>query len=362
MKSPHRKDAATAKQSNARARTSTDSIEPSIPDRIQAAKPKVLTGMKEYQVLANLTSEFKLRGPLGQVAPMLGLAGETGAILDAHKRYLRTNLDWRTNRERIREELGDLLWYIAAVATSVNLDLGDVAQHNLERTRDIYPGEPMEKLLAQVPVLDVGALTTERFPRKLAIYFSEKTDAFGSDEAELVLHSAEPNAFRNGPLQLKGKRQGFLVGEALGDPLTDNSRRKDGYRYHDALHLGFMAVIGWSPVMRYLLALRRRSNKETERDEDGPRAQFAEEGLAAVLSRLAPKRMGFLDEQSIDGYVIDIAKAAAADTEAAAMPGWLWRRAICEGFKAMDALNSNRGGCILADLDARKLVYSKDPT
>ncbi|MGH3907348.1 MAG: nucleotide kinase domain-containing protein, partial [Pseudonocardiaceae bacterium] len=41
--------------------------------------------------------------------------------------------------------------------------------------------------------------------------------------------------------------------------------------------------------------------------DDGARAIFAEEGLAAVLSRLAPRRIGFLSETSVDGEVIEIA-------------------------------------------------------
>jgi hypothetical protein len=133
----------------------------------------------------------------------------------------------------------------------------------------------------------------------------------------------------------------------------------DAYRFHDAIHLGFMAVLGWSPVMRALLRLKRKSSPEADECEDGARAIFAEEGLASMLSRLASGRTGFLSQTSIDGVVIEVAKAAATGSEAEAIPGWLWQSAIHQGFSAMHLLNQNGGGYLVADLDIRELAYRK---
>ena len=91
----------------------------------------------------------------------------------------------------------------------------------------------------------------------------------------------------------------------------------------------------------------------------GARAIFAEEGLAAVLSRLAPGRTGFLNTAGIDGDVIEVARAAATGLEAEAVPGWLWQAAIHQGFRAMSLLAQNDGGYLIADLDARDLAYRK---
>src|SRR5215510_4965836 len=85
----------------------------------------------EYQRLAARTSQYELRGPDGAIAPMLALGGETGAILDAHKRYLRDRIDFKENQQLLKEELGDLLWYVAAIASAAELQLADVAVHNL---------------------------------------------------------------------------------------------------------------------------------------------------------------------------------------------------------------------------------------
>ena len=71
---------------------------------------------------------------------MLGLASETGSILNIYKKYLRDGIDLVANREFLREELGDLLWYVA-VATACDLDLEEIAEANLRRTRDRYPAQ-----------------------------------------------------------------------------------------------------------------------------------------------------------------------------------------------------------------------------
>jgi hypothetical protein len=111
--------------------------------------------------------------------------------------------------------------------------------------------------------------------------------------------------------------------------------------------------------MRSLLRVKRKSSPEADECEDGARAIFAEEGLAAVLSRLARGRTGFLNTASIDGDVIEVAKAAATGLEAEVVPGWLWQTAIHQGFRAMSLLGENDGGYLVADLDARELSYRK---
>jgi NTP pyrophosphatase (non-canonical NTP hydrolase) len=290
---------------------------------------------------------------------MLGLASETGSILNVYKKYLRDGIDLAANRQLLREELGDLLWYAAALATACRLDLEDIAEANLQRTRDRYPRQLADADCGDLPLFDAGYPTQERFPRRLVIAVTERLLSSGRCAAALTLISAEPNAFPEGPVTVGAKPTGFRVGAALGDPLTDNSRRVDTYRFHDAIHLGFMAVLGWSPTMRALLQLKRKSSPDADECEDGARAIFAEEGLAAVLSRLAPARTGFLSTTSIDGDVIDIARAAAAGLEAETAPGWLWQAAINQGFRAMYLLAENGGGYLIADLDARELVYRK---
>ncbi|MEP7345623.1 MAG: nucleoside triphosphate pyrophosphohydrolase family protein [Gemmatimonadaceae bacterium] len=66
-----------------------------------------------------------------------GLAEEAGEVLALVRkhRFQQRPLD----RDRLRIELGDALWCLAAVATATDISLGDVAQHNLAKLRDRYP-------------------------------------------------------------------------------------------------------------------------------------------------------------------------------------------------------------------------------
>ena len=311
--------------------------------------------LSEYQRAADETNRFKQGNPEGKVPSLLGLASETGSILDVYKKYLRDRIDVGENREFLREELGDLLWYVAVVAKAFDLDLEEVAARNLERTLDLYGPRPALDTLA---VLDRAYPDQERFPRRLTVEFTEQRSG-DRLTASLKLIEADPNAFEHGPLNIDGKPVGFSIGQQLGADLTDNSRRMDGYRFHDAIHMGFMAVLGWSPTMRALLRLKRKSDPKTDESEDGARAIYAEEGLSAVLSRLAERRSRFLSETSVVGETIEVVRAVVMDLEVESLPSWLWRMAITQGFQAMRKLRENSGGYLLANLDQCSLTYQK---
>jgi len=64
--------------------------------------------------------------------PALGLAGEAGEVANKVKKLIRDGPDGRPNdwREQISSEIGDVLWYCAALATDLNLTLGMIAAMN----------------------------------------------------------------------------------------------------------------------------------------------------------------------------------------------------------------------------------------
>jgi len=74
-----------------------------------------------------------------------------------------------------------------------------------------------------------------------------------------------------------------LNGVQMGQTLTDNSYEDDGYRFHDVFHLACVAGLGWSPVTRRNLGLKRKSDPRVDEVEDGGRAIVIEEGLTALI-------------------------------------------------------------------------------
>lgn len=65
--------------------------------------------------------------------PLLGLVGEVGEYANKYKKVIRDNADF--NYENKRAELGDILWYLANLASDAGLLLEDIATHNVEKLR-----------------------------------------------------------------------------------------------------------------------------------------------------------------------------------------------------------------------------------
>lgn len=63
--------------------------------------------------------------------PTLGLTGEAGEVANKVKKLQRDGINPDDIREDIASELGDVFWYLAAVATEFNLSLDVIAQTNL---------------------------------------------------------------------------------------------------------------------------------------------------------------------------------------------------------------------------------------
>lgn len=71
------------------------------------------------------------------LAAALGIGGESGEILDlVKKQYFHRK---PTNLEDVRDELGDLLYYLAILAYEYGFTLRDVAQANVDKLRKRHP-------------------------------------------------------------------------------------------------------------------------------------------------------------------------------------------------------------------------------
>lgn len=69
------------------------------------------------------------------IYPALGLCGEAGEVAEKIKKVLRDKggvMDDDT-RSSVRKELGDVLWYVAQLATELKLPLDEIAADNIEK-------------------------------------------------------------------------------------------------------------------------------------------------------------------------------------------------------------------------------------
>lgn len=101
---------------------------PPAPPALPTEGPKELT-LSRYQEFARRTKVYR-----GDIYPYLGLCSEAGEVAQEMKRQLRDNYSGELGEERvaaIRKELGDVLWYVAAIADDLEIDLGEIAMENL---------------------------------------------------------------------------------------------------------------------------------------------------------------------------------------------------------------------------------------
>ena len=107
--------------------------------------------LSDYQQRSRATAVYPGAGD-NLVYPALGLAGEAGEAAENIKRVLRDDGGRLTDERRaaLEKELGDVLWYVAQLATEAGLDLDRIAQGNLDKLlsrqrRDMLTGSGDER-------------------------------------------------------------------------------------------------------------------------------------------------------------------------------------------------------------------------
>lgn len=91
--------------------------------------------LSEYQAEALKTAIYPKE--IGIIYSALGMTGESGEVADKVKKTIRDNggvFDEATRLE-IAKEVGDVLWYIAAMSDDLGLSFEEIARMNLDKLR-----------------------------------------------------------------------------------------------------------------------------------------------------------------------------------------------------------------------------------
>jgi NTP pyrophosphatase (non-canonical NTP hydrolase) len=254
---------------------------------------------------------------------LLVLAGKVGRLLE----------DWSSdriaaNRDVLSADLVDIFRALLIAADDAEVSLDEAVRRNVIKTLGRWPDRP-----EWGPLFDEGYPPEEQLPRHMTMVFIERTVG------------GRPYVVQQ------------LNGVNIGSRLTDNRLEPDDYRFHDVFHLAFAAILGWSPTLRALLKLKRKSRPEIDESEDGGRAGIVEEGISTWIFSHGARNAYFQSIPSLDYGLLKAVHELVRGYEVDTRPLWQWERAILEGFRIFRELRHHRGGAVTIDLERRTIEF-----
>ncbi len=282
---------------------------------------------EEFDALLQL-SKVKLTEQ-NKLARMRQLAAHAGQLLSSAPS--ETDL----LSEAPQRLLGSLLADLAMVAAHFGQQLKAIADANISKIQSRWP----EEGALHLPLFDEGGMEIEQFPREFDMHYTEVVPSNGGD----------PYAIQR------------MRGINIGDRLTDNRSDPDGYRFHDVFHLAYMTHLGWSPVMRALFKVKRKSNPKTDQNEDGARAGIIEEAISTLIFNHARARRFFADKKPgrLNYDLLKEVHNMVSGYEVERCPLWQWELAILEGFAVFRELRKHGGGIVSVNLNTRQLTFTE---
>lgn len=290
--------------------------------------------LREYQRESARTDRARGDDLKSITVPLLGLAGETGSLLTEYKKWLRDGDYYKPFTDQVAEELGDILWYVAAIAERAGLDLQEIAEENLAKLQDRWISADAN----ETPLFDQGRYDehfplTEQLPIRMRVEFRERVND-GTPRLEITCN-----------------------GMPFGHSLTDNSHTTDGYRYHDVFHVGCAILLGWSPIVRKFLKVKRKSIPQLDEVEDGARAAAIEEAISAFTFGVARDYSFFEEARSVDFGILQTIRMMTRSLEVRDRPLRDWEDVILQSYSAWRLLLKHRGGVVVGDAEQRSLRY-----
>lgn len=282
--------------------------------------------LDEYQKSAIKAARFNIEKDEGRVISLLGLAGEIGELSTEFKKQIRDGNSYKVFQNKVIEELGDILWYLASISSVEGLSLESIAKANLQKIESRTPQENSE-VEKSVQLLDNNYLPEEQLPRTFEVEFVEKVEEGGLTYIQTMVN-----------------------GKEFGNPLRDNHYEEDGYRFHDIFHFSYAVSLGWSPVVRKFFNRKRTSNPITDEVEDGGRALVIDEAISALVFEYAKKHSYLEDIDTIDFSLLRTIKDLTSHLEVSVKSHCQWEQAILLGFKVWREIKDKRVGKLCCNL------------
>lgn len=349
-----------------------------------------------------------------ELAPaLIGLFGEVGSLMTTAKKHTRDKDAYAGYLRAVYEEFGDALWYFAAVCRRLSVNVEDVFSSAGKGYGLVLAASDLgEGPLAHVATPPSQPSLEEAFLRLgecAASLLGVRTDGQGQGErlkafADCYLQAVQASGVSFAGVvrgNLKKARGRFVApdssslptfdsafsederipskfeivitrrksgqsymqwnGVFIGDPLTDNIRDADGYRFHDVFHLAHGAILHWSPVFRALIKHKRKSDKRVDEAQDGGRAIVVEEGLTAWIFAQAKELNFFEGRTKLSFDLLKTVEQFVRGYEVEDCPLSLWERAILDGYEVFRQVRDNNAGIIIGDRVARTIRFKPLP-
>lgn len=290
--------------------------------------------LNDYQREANRTDQRPLGAgddEMALVYPLMGIASEVGSLITQYKKHVRDKDAHELFSQRVAEELGDVLWYVSNFAGKLDLQLDAIANLNLERISERWPAEGADQ---PAKLLDEEFPPDEQLPRLVDVRFEEIEE---DDRAIVRLW--------------RGDQQ-------LGNDVTDMNYDPDGYRFHDAFHLSYAALLGWSPVSRFFFCTKRNSVKKIREIEDGGRAVVIEEAIAASVFEYARANKFLEGLDYVDSELLYNVKGLASHLEVGVRTIHQWEQAILRSYEIWRQLREHKAGTLHLDLENHTIDFT----
>lgn len=341
------------------------------------------------------------RLPLDDLQPiLLGLFGEVGSIMATAKKFHREREAYAGYRNAVEEEFGDALWYLTALCRRLTIRVDEIlADANASNDKPSSSvGTPLTVPELDSTLLLLGEAATGLFvlrtspslaPARLAAFAESYRGAVKAARVDFTQvvrkniaktrgrflapdYASLPTFDYDSPeeerlpahfeimIDQRSSGRSYLRwnGVFIGDPLSDNIRDPDGYRFHDVFHFAHAAILHWSPTFRAVIKQKRKSDPKVDEAQDGGRAIVVEEGLTTWIFSRAKELNYFEGQKTISFDLLKTVQQFVSGYEVEACPLSLWEIAILRGYDVFRQVKHSRGGIIIGDRSRRTIEYA----